>query len=144
MTTTNGILESFDIDGTLTLMCNFDGVPLPSLEWTHNGLLLSSSNNFITITTNRDQSYGTSMLQWVNASSDSVGTFTCVTTNSLGSANRSFIVHIRSKFGIFLIWFCCKYDLYGLSTLTYTNGIITHISCTAERNEKYCFFSSCG
>ena len=101
MTTTNGLMESFDIDGTLTLKCNFEGIPLPSLEWIHNGLPLSSSNDSITITTNRDQSYGTSMLQWVNASPDTVGTFMCEATNSLGSVNRSFIVQIRSKFVIF-------------------------------------------
>ena len=98
VTTTNSLLESFDINSTLTLMCSFEGVPLPSLEWKLNGLSLSSSNDSITITTTSGLSYGTSTLQWVNASSDTVGMFTCVATNNLGSANRAINVQIRSKF----------------------------------------------
>ena len=98
VTTTNSLLESFDISSTLTLMCSFEGVPLPSLEWKLNGLSLSSSNDSITITTTSGLSYGTSTLQWVNASSDTVGMFTCVATNNLGSANRAINVQIRSKF----------------------------------------------
>ena len=98
VTTTNSLLESFDIDSTLTLMCSFEGVPLPSLEWTHNGLPLSSSNESITITNTIGLSNGTSTLQWVNASPDTVGMFTCVASNNLGSANRSINVQIRSKF----------------------------------------------
>ena len=53
VTTNNSLLESFDIDGTLTLMCSFEGVPLPSLEWTHNGIPLSSSTDSVTITNNQ-------------------------------------------------------------------------------------------
>ena len=103
VTTTNSLLESFDIDGTLTLMCSFLGVPLPSLEWTHNGIPLSSSNDSITITSIIGLSYGTSTLQWVNASPDAVGMFTCVASNNLGSANRSINVQIRSKFATLLM-----------------------------------------
>ena len=98
VTTTNSLLESFDIDGTLTLTCSFEGVPLPLLEWVHNGLPLSNSNISITISNTRGLSNGTSTLQWVNASPDTVGMFTCVATNNLGSANRSINVQIRSKF----------------------------------------------
>ena len=103
VTTNNSLLESFDIDGTLTLMCSFVGVPLPSLEWMHNGIPLSSSTDSVTITTTSGLSYGTSTLQWVNSSRDTVGTFTCAATNNLGSANRSIKVQIRSKFVTLLI-----------------------------------------
>ena len=103
VTTNNSLLESFDVDGTLTLMCSFAGVPLPSLEWKHNGIPLSSCNDSVTITTTSGLSYGTSTLQWVNASQDTVGTFTCAATNNLGSANRSINVQIRSKFVTWLI-----------------------------------------
>ena len=98
VTTSNNLLESFDIDSTLTLMCYFEGVPLPSLEWTHNGQPICSGNESITIVTTRVLSNGTSMLLWVNASPDTVGMFTCVATNNLGSANRSINVQIQSKF----------------------------------------------
>ena len=97
------ITNLFDVDGTLTLMCSFEGVPLPSLEWTHNGLPISSSNVSITITNTSGLSYGTSTLHWVNVSPDTVGTFTCIATNNLGSANRSINVKIRSKFVTLLI-----------------------------------------
>ena len=103
VTTNNSLLESFDIDGTLTLMCSFVGVPLPSLEWMHNGIPLSSSTDSITITNTSGLSYGTSTLQWVNASLDTVGMFTCVATNNFGSANRSINFQIRSKFVTLLI-----------------------------------------
>ena len=96
-------MESFHIDGTLTLMCIFEGVPIPSLEWMHNGLPLSSSNESITIATTSVLSYGTSTLQWVNASLDTVGMFTCVSSNNLGSANRSINVQIQSKLITLLI-----------------------------------------
>ena len=92
------ITNSFDVDSNLTLMCSFEGVPLPSLEWSHNGLLISSSNDSITITSTIGLFYGTSTLQRVNVFPDTIGTFTCVATNNLGSANRSIDVQIRSNF----------------------------------------------
>ena len=103
VTTNNSLLESFDIDDTLTLMFSFEGVPLPTLDWTHNVLPISSSNDSVTITSTIGLSYGTSTLQWVNVSPDTVGTFTCVATNNLGSANRSINVQIRSKFANWLM-----------------------------------------
>ena len=92
------ITNSFDVDGTLTLMCSFEGVPLPSLEWSHNGPPISSSNGSITIASTIGLFYGTSTLQWINVSPDTVVTFTFFATNNLGSANRSINVQIRSNF----------------------------------------------
>ena len=111
--TRNSLLELFDIDSTLTLMCSFEGVPLPLLVWMHNGLSLSNSNASTTITNTSDLSNGTSTLQWVNVSPDTVGTFTCVATNSLGSADRSINVQIRSKFFNLLMSVLCHCDFYS-------------------------------
>ena len=95
---TNSLMETFDKDGTLTLTCSFEGIPHPSVEWIYNGLPLSSSNDSITIIDTSDLSEGTSTLQWVNASPDTVGMFTCIATNNLGSAHRSINVVNRRKF----------------------------------------------
>ena len=106
VTTTNSLRELLDIHSTLTLTCSFEGVPLPLLEWLHNGLPLNNSN--VSITDTNFLFVGTSTLQWVNASPDTVGTFTCAGTNILGSSSRSINVQIRSKFvSLFNVWFCC-------------------------------------
>ena len=98
VTTTNGSIETFNVNSTLTLWCGFVGIPYPSLEWTHNGLPLSNSNNSITITNTSNMSSHTSILEWKTVPILAAGTFTCVATNNLGSDNTSITVRIQSKF----------------------------------------------
>ena len=98
VTTTLGPIETFNVNSTLTLQCGFMGIPYPSLEWNHNGLLLSDSIDSITITNTSNMSSYTSVLEWMYVPIDAAGIFICVATNNLGSANTSITVQIRSKF----------------------------------------------
>ena len=76
----------------LTLVCNSDGIPIPLLEWMHNGLPLSNNMDSFTITYMYGRSSNSSVLQWVNALTKEM--FTCVATNNLGSRNDSVTVMI--------------------------------------------------
>ena len=88
----------FDVDSTLALECSFEAVPLPLLEWMHNGLPVSSSNGSITVTnTTSSASGGTFRLEWLHVPSDAAGTFECVANNSIGSDSWTINVQIRSK-----------------------------------------------
>lgn len=102
MATTNNSLEIAQNNSILTLVCIFDGIPVPSLEWTHNGLLVSNGNDLITITNTRSQSKTTSLLQWMNVTTDADGVFSCVVTNIRGSKSISFTVKVQSKFVHFM------------------------------------------
>ena len=74
------------------------GIPYPSLEWTHNGLLLHNSNDLITITNTSNMSSHSSILEWMYVPFDAAGIFICVATNNLGMATTSITVQILSKF----------------------------------------------
>ena len=104
--TTNSNLEFFDLASTLTLTSTFDGIPTPSVQWMHNGLAIDSSNDSVTITTSNT----TSVLEWVDVTTDAVGNFLFVAANNLGLRNLSIAVMIRSKSGfVVLCGFVCLF-----------------------------------
>ena len=109
MTTINQTSESFNVNSTLTIMCTFEGIPSPSLKWLHNGLLLSSNNESITITKTVGQSGNTSMLQWMNTPKDAAGIFTCVANNYLGSGSKSINVPIKGVSFLLLSLSCTQF-----------------------------------
>ena len=85
------------------------GLPTPSLEWMHNGQLLSNSDDLITISITQGLSSNTSTLQWMNVPYDADGMHSCVARNNLGSDMLSFRVIILSKFVCSItdpVWVC--------------------------------------
>ena len=79
------------LGGELALSCDFDGVPTPSVEWLHNGNLLSDSNPDVTIITDADSS----LLELTNLQRDSNGQYVCRGTNVVG--DNSTMVEITIK-----------------------------------------------
>ena len=86
---------------TLAMTCTFEGLPLPTLKWMQNGQPLSNSNDSITITTSNALSSGYSTLQWLDASINTVGIFTCTASNNLGTDKEMITL---SKFVTLYYW----------------------------------------
>ena len=90
--------------GVLTLSCDFDGVPTPTVEWLHNGILLSDSDPNVTITTDADSS----LLELTNLQRDSDGQYVCRGTNVVG--DDSIMVEITIMGKLCVCVFVCECD----------------------------------
>ena len=86
--------QDINLSGSLTVSCDYMGVPTPSIVWTHNNTELNDSNADITISTSDTNS----MLMRTNLDRNAGGDYNCIFTNSLGADNVSVIeVRILSK-----------------------------------------------
>ena len=91
--------QNFPIHTTLTLTCEYDGVPSPNITWTMNGTQLDETNPNITITNVTLARYNrTTTLTWLNIPLEGRGTYFCITSNLRGTDNASFDVLISCKF----------------------------------------------
>ena len=93
-------------------MCTFEGIPSPSLKWLHNGVLVSNSNDSITITNTSSLSDITSVLQWMNVPMEAEGIFVCVVTNYLGSRRKLINVRIHGKYIYVVSRFGCNHRFF--------------------------------
>ena len=72
-----------ELGQSLTLTCQADGFPKPSYSWTFNGGAIGDSQN---------------TLQLASAQVLNAGNYTCVATNTFGSAQETRLVNVRCKF----------------------------------------------
>ena len=85
----------------LHLQCNYVGVPAPSIEWFHNGVLLRNGVDGVSINTGDNIS---SILIVAVQHSDG-GTYTCRANNNLGTDQLSYSVMILGKYQVRAIVF---------------------------------------
>ena len=76
------------------LVCDFAGLPKPSIQWLHNGVLLQDDTVGVNITLVNEQQY---VLQLTNIRASSVGTYTCLANNTVGQASYDIDINIQSK-----------------------------------------------
>ena len=74
------------------------GIPSATLNWMHNGQLLTNSIDSISITATSGPVNDTSTLQWMNVPFEANGEFTCVASDSLATKGLIISVQILSKF----------------------------------------------
>ena len=75
------------------LRCNYVGVPAPSIQWFHNGVLLRNGVDGVSINTGDN----ISSILIVAADHSDGGTYTCTANNSLGTDQESYSVVILGK-----------------------------------------------
>ena len=85
------------------IQCTFEGFPIPTLVWSHNGNVLTDGSNDITIAIGDTASSLTITMVTANDS----GNYTCMVSNFLGSAIDSSLLHIQG------VW-KCKVSIYVL------------------------------
>ena len=95
VTTLEDGVQLAPLGGGLTLSCDFDGVPMPTIEWLRNGNLLLSSDSdpHISITTDSDSS----LLELTNLQRDSGGQYVCRATNVVGDGSTMVMITIMGK-----------------------------------------------
>ena len=73
------------------IQCVFEGFPIPTVTWLHNGSIIVDGSNNITKAT--DNSSSTLTITIVTA--DNLGNYTCMVSNLLGSATSSSILQMQ-------------------------------------------------
>ena len=119
-----------ELGQSLTLTCQADGFPKPSYSWKFNGGAIGDSQN---------------TLQLASAQVLNAGNYTCVATNTFGSAQETRLVNVRCKFSTMknfwslkqsFIW--CRLNLFHTSVV---QGQILK-SCWPESYLKSQFITS--
>ncbi len=81
-TTTEVPFRNLDLGGSLSLRCDFDGVPTPSVVWLLNGTVeLNSTNDSRVAITTMD---GVSVLNITNLDQLGFGVYSCGVSSSVG------------------------------------------------------------
>ena len=84
------------VDMDHMIQCTFEGLPTPTVVWSHDGNVLTDGSNDITITTGNTSS----TLTVTMVTTDDSGNYTCMAFNFLGSATASSLLHIQG------MWIC--------------------------------------
>ena len=71
--------------------CTFDGLPTPTVTWSHNGSILTSGSDDITIAT--DDSSST--LTIITLTEDDSGVYICMFSNLLGSGTATSVLQVQ-------------------------------------------------
>ena len=75
------------------IQCTFEGLPTPTVVWSHDGTMLTDGSNDITIAT----SNSSSILTIITAAADDSGSYTCMVSNLLGSATASSTLQVQCE-----------------------------------------------
>ena len=92
-------LSPTDADGTVPvndlyiIHCVFEGLPIPTVVWSHDGNVLTNGSNNITIAT----SDTSSTLTVTTVTADDSGSYTCVVSNLLGSDMESSMLLVQCE-----------------------------------------------
>ena len=73
------------------IQCVFEGFPIPTVTWLHNGSILVDGSNNITIATDNSSS----TLTITSVTADNFGNYTCVVSNLLGSVMASSLLQMQ-------------------------------------------------
>ena len=75
------------------IQCVFEGLPIPTVVWSHDGNVLTNGSNDITIATRNSSS----TLTITTVTSNDSGSYTCMISNLLGSDMRSSMLQVQSE-----------------------------------------------
>ena len=67
------------------IQCTFEGLPTPTVVWSHDGTMLTDGSNDITIATDDTSS----TLTITTVAADDSGSYTCIVSNLLGGSTAS-------------------------------------------------------
>ena len=73
------------------IQCVFEGLPIPTVVWSHDGNVLTNGSNNITIATDNTSS----TLTILTVTADNSGSYICMISNSLGSATASSLLQVQ-------------------------------------------------
>ena len=75
------------------IQCTFEGVPTPTVVWSHDGNVLTDGSNNITVATGDSSS----TLTITTLTADDSGSYTCMVSNLLGSVTASSTLQVQCE-----------------------------------------------
>ena len=87
----------------VTFLCQAVGEPVPDIIWYFNGVMMNASDNsskYMIMSRSLNITTTENTLIVYNVTSSDVGTYTCNSSNIIGSVTSSGILSVTSKFGI--------------------------------------------
>ena len=85
----------------VTFLCQAVGEPVPDIIWYFNGVMINVSDNsskYMIMSRSLNITTTENTLTVYNVTSSDVGTYTCNSSNTIGSATSSGILTVTSKF----------------------------------------------
>ena len=82
-----------------TIQCGFEGVPSPTVVWSHDGSILINGSNNVTIATGDNSTTLTITILTANDS----GSYACVVSNLLGNAMASSTLTVQCERIIYIM-----------------------------------------
>ena len=98
----NEIINQTD---SVTFLCQAVGEPVPDISWYFNGVMINVSDNsdkYMIVSRSLNITTTENTLTVYNVTSSDVGTYTCDSSNFIGSVTSSGILTVTSKFDIHL------------------------------------------
>ena len=96
--------EIRDQTENVTFLCEAVGEPVPDISWYFNGVMINVSDNsskYMIMSRSLNITTTENTLTVYNVTSSDVGTYTCNSSNIIGSAISSGILTVTSKFVLF-------------------------------------------
>ena len=87
----------------VTFLCQAVGEPVPDISWYFNGVMINvsdSSSKYMIMSRSLNITTTENTLTVYNLTSSDVGTYTCDSSNMIGSVTSSGILTVTSKFDI--------------------------------------------
>ena len=85
----------------VTFLCQAVGEPVPDISWYFNGTMINRSDNsskYMIMSRSLNKTTTENTLTVYNVTSPDVGTYTCNSSNIIGSTTSSGILTVTSKF----------------------------------------------
>ena len=85
----------------VTFLCQVVGEPIPDISWYFNGVMINVSDNsskYMTMSRSLNITTTENTLTVYNVTSSDVGTYTCNSSNLIGTITSSGILTVTSKF----------------------------------------------
>ena len=85
----------------VTFLCQVVGEPAPDISWYYNGVMINISDNsskYMIMSRSLNITTTENILTVYNVSSSNVGTYTCNSSNFIGSVTSSGILTVTGKF----------------------------------------------
>ena len=81
------------VNGNHTIQCVFEGLPIPTVVWSHDGNMLTDDFNDIAMVTDNNSSTLTITTLTANHS----GSYTCMVSNLLGSDMDTSVLQVQCE-----------------------------------------------
>ena len=95
------INEIRDQTENVTFICQAVGEPVPNISWYFNGVMINVSDNsskYMIMSRSLNITTTENTLTVYNVTSSDVGTYSCISSNIIGSVTSSGILTVTSKF----------------------------------------------